>query len=189
MTVFNGAMNGGVELLFDRETRFLDCLLAAPIFRISMASSRFIYMIVLGTAQSFLLILTAYIFGVRFVTGIPGILFTLLVGILLEAGISQLSIALAMTLKTHNEFFTLLTFLVLPVTFLSTALFPMELMPPWIAFLVQFKPLTFAIEATRSLVLFGWDFPLLSRMIGLLLVFNLRKFHNSIFLAKKKEIS
>jgi hypothetical protein len=50
MTTFNGCLTGGVELLFDRESGFLVRMLAAPASRVSLVTSRFIYLTVLTGA-------------------------------------------------------------------------------------------------------------------------------------------
>ncbi|QIA27910.1 ABC transporter permease [Thermaerobacter sp. PB12/4term] len=172
MTVFNGAINGGVELLFDRETGFLQRLLAAPIQRLSIVTSRFVYIMAVTAAQNLLIILTAYGLGVRFATGLGGIVAALGIGVLFGAGVATLSIALAFAVRRHPEFFTITAFLSLPLLFLSSALAPLDLMPGWMQVLARLNPMTYAIEATRALVLNGWDTQLVFSMLGILLAFD-----------------
>ncbi|CAM3604436.1 ABC transporter permease [Hydrogenibacillus schlegelii] len=172
MTVFNGAINGGVELLFDRETGFLQRLLAAPIQRLSIVTSRFVYIMAVTAVQNLLIILTAYGLGVRFATGLGGIVAALGIGALYGAGVATLSIALAFAVRRHPEFFTITAFLSLPLLFLSTALAPLDLMPGWMQVLARSNPMTYAIEATRALVLNGWDTQLVFSMVGILLAFD-----------------
>lgn len=172
MTVFNGAINGGVELLFDRETGFLQRLLAAPINRLSIVTSRFTYIVAVSTLQNLLIALTAYLLGVRFATGLPGLLAALGIGALFGAGVATLSIALAFSVRRHPEFFTITAFLSLPLLFLSTALAPLELMPAWMQWLARLNPMTYAIEATRTLVLEGWNIAAAGSMLAGLLAFD-----------------
>jgi ABC-2 type transport system permease protein len=64
--------------------------------------------------------------------------------------------ALAFSVKSHGDFFSMLGFLSLPMIFLSTALVPMSAMPHWMAILAQLNPMTWAIDAVRPLILNGW---------------------------------
>jgi ABC-type multidrug transport system permease subunit len=73
MTTFNASLQGGVELLFDRETGFLTRMLAAPASRISLVTSRFIYLGALTGAQSLIILAAAWLMGVRYASGLGGI--------------------------------------------------------------------------------------------------------------------
>ncbi len=173
MTVFNGAIGGGVELLFDRETGLLARLLAAPVQRLSIVTSRFAYVVGLSSAQSLLIVAAAYAFGVRYRTGLLGVAASLLIGVLFGAGITTLSITLALRLRNHEQFFTITSFVGLPVLFLSTALVPLEAMPWWMRPLARWNPMSYATDATRSLVVEHWHLGLVATMAGLLLLFDL----------------
>lgn len=172
MTVFNAAMNGGVELLFDRETGFIDRLMAAPINRLSIVTSRFGYVVGLSAAQSALIVVTAVIFGVHFATGLAGVIVSLLVGALFGAGIATLSIVLAFLVRHHPDFFTVTAFLSLPVLFASSALAPLDQMPRWLRIAAELNPMTYATEATRKLVVSGWDVGEVTRMVVAIVVFD-----------------
>jgi len=64
--------------------------------------------------------------------------------------------ALAFSVKSHGDFFSMLGFLSLPMIFLSTALVPLSAMPGWMAVLARLNPMTWAIDAVRPLILTGW---------------------------------
>jgi ABC-2 type transport system permease protein len=96
----------------------------------------------------------------------------LVVGMLFGIGLVSLSMVLAFSLKRHGDFFVLIGFIGLPLIFLSSALAPTSVMPPWMSFLTQFNPMTYAIDATRSLVISGWDWGLVGAMVAVLLAFD-----------------
>jgi ABC-2 type transport system permease protein len=173
MTIFNASVGGGVELLFDRETGLLVRMFAAPVHRVAIVSSRFIYVVGLACLQSLFILLVAMLAGVRYETGLVGIAACLLFGALFGAGIASLSVALAFSLRNHADFFVITGFVGLPLMFVSSALVPLDLMPSWLRSLAELNPMTHAIEAVRSLVLDGWSIADLSRQIGYLLVFDL----------------
>ncbi|HZT05709.1 MAG TPA: ABC transporter permease [Chloroflexota bacterium] len=172
MTVYNASINSGVEVLFDRESGFLQRLMVAPINRLSLVVSRFLYILLIGSAQSLLILAVAYALGVRIASGLGGIAMILVIGMLLGIGLVGISMILAFSLKRHGDFFTLIGFIGLPLVFLSSALAPISIMPPWMRLLARFNPMTYAIDATRSLVINGWDWLLVIEMVGVLLVFD-----------------
>jgi ABC-2 type transport system permease protein len=172
MTIYNASINSGVELLFDRETGFLERMMVAPIHRLSLVVSRFLYVLLVSSAQSLLILAMAYLLGVRVATGLGGIAVILLVGILFGVGLVSLSMILAFSIKRHGEFFTLIAFMALPLIFLSSALAPTSVMPPWMRALAQLNPMTYAVDATRSLVISGWDWGLVGAMVAALLAFD-----------------
>jgi ABC-2 type transport system permease protein len=157
MTVFNGALAGGVELLFDKENGMLRRLMAAPIPRVSILLSRVIFVSVLTALQSLVILFSAYWFGVVVVTGLVGVALILLTGMILGMGVTAVSLALVFSLRDHGQFFSILEFVSLPLLFASTALVPLESMPPWLQVVAQLNPMTYAINSVRELLLDGFD--------------------------------
>ena len=171
MTVFNGALNGGVEILFDRETGMLHRLLAAPIPRGAVLWSRFAFVLGLTTLQALVITLVAYLLGVRIATGLGGLVLVLGIGILLGIGITALSMALAFTFKNHAQWFSVIGFVSLPLLFASNALAPLEVMPPWLQIIARLNPMTYAIEGARQLILDGFNWVTTLSMSAVLLLF------------------
>jgi ABC-2 type transport system permease protein len=172
MTTFNGCLTGGVELLFDRESGFLVRMLAAPASRISMVTSRFIYLAAVTAAQGIIILGAAAAMGVRYATGLMGVAACLAVGALFGAGVTALSVGLAFSLKSHSQFFPIIGFVSLPLTFASSALVPLALMPGWMQVVARLNPMTYAIDALRALVLTGWQAGPLLRITVILLAFD-----------------
>lgn len=172
MTVLNSGMFGGMEVMFDKETGFLERLLVAPIHRSALIVSRFIFVSGITTMQSLLILGLAALIGVRIAGGIGGIALILVIGMMLGIGLIAISNALAFAMKGHAAFIGIISFLTLPLIFLSSALVPRSVMPAWMAWIALANPMTYAIEGVRSLVLTGWDWPLLLKLMAVLLVFD-----------------
>jgi ABC-2 type transport system permease protein len=172
MTTFNACLHGGVELLFDRETGLLVRMFASPVHRLSIVTSRFVYLAGLTCAQGAIILLAAFAMGVRYAGGLIGIAACLAVGALFGAGVTSLSMVLAFMLRSHAQFFPITGFVGLPLTFVSSALVPLSLMPGWMQAAARLNPMTYAVDALRSLVLDGWQPALLARTTGALLLFD-----------------
>jgi ABC-2 type transport system permease protein len=173
MTVLNSGLAGGVDLLFDKENGFLERLMAAPISRNSLIVSRFIVIMGITSLQILIMLLVAFLlFGVQVASGFFGILMTIVIGLLFGIGLIALSLALAFSVKSHGSFFSLLGFISLPLIFLSSALVPRAIMPPWMSFLAQFNPMTYAIDVVRGLILGGWDWGQVLQVVVVLIIFD-----------------
>jgi len=156
MTVLNNGLAGGVDLLFDKENGFLERLMSTPIHRTSVILSRFLFVMTITSLQVLVILGVAYLFGVRPATGFLGVVVILLIGLLFGVGLTAISMALAFSVKSHGDFFSVLGFLSLPMIFLSSALVPLSAMPAWMSLLARFNPMTWAIDAVRPLILSGW---------------------------------
>ncbi|HXF91699.1 MAG TPA: ABC transporter permease [Nitrospiraceae bacterium] len=156
MTVLNNGLAGGVDLLFDKENGFLERLMSTPIRRSSIILSRFLFVMGVTSLQVLVILGVAFLFGVRPATGLLGVAVILLIGMLFGVGLTAISMAMAFSVKSHGDFFSVLGFLSLPMIFLSSALVPLSAMPAWMSFLARFNPMTWAIDAVRPLILSSW---------------------------------
>jgi len=172
MTVLNSGFAGGVDLIFDRETGFLDRLLASPIARSSIITSRFLFVMVLSALQILVILGTALLMHVVPVTGLPGVGAILLVGVLLGVGLTALSLGLAFKISSHSGFFSLVGFITLPLIFVSNALVAVDHMPVWLKAVALLNPMTWTINAVRSLILNGWLWTQLVIVITALIIFD-----------------
>src|SRR5437899_7881942 len=111
--------------------------MSTPISRTSVVISRFLFVMTITSLQVLVILGVAYLFGVHPVTGLPGVAVIILIGLLFGVGLTAISMALAFSVKSHGDFFSMLGFLSLPMIFLSTALVPLAAMPAWMAVLAQ----------------------------------------------------
>ncbi|HTK86955.1 MAG TPA: ABC transporter permease [Nitrospiraceae bacterium] len=174
MTVLNNGLAGGVDLLFDKENGFLERLMSTPIHRSSVILSRFIFVMTITCLQVLVILCVAALFGVRPATGWLGIAVILLISILFGVGLTAISMAMAFSVKSHGDFFSVMGFLSLPMIFLSSALVPLVAMPGWMQALALFNPMTWAIDAVRPLILSGWAeaLPRVGMVIVIMLMFD-----------------
>ncbi len=165
-------MAGGIPLLFDKENGSLLRLMSTPISRTSILVGRFLAVNINTTLQCVIILGLGFIFGVRIAAGLGGVLALLGIGLLLGFGVTVISLILAFVLKNHGDFFAIIGISALPATFLSSAFVPLDSLPLWMRLIAWVNPMTYMIDAMRSLILSGWDLPLLARMAIVLLVFD-----------------
>ncbi|MBC7194217.1 MAG: ABC transporter permease [Caldisericia bacterium] len=170
MTSLFGGIFGGSSIIWDRRIGYLDKLLTSPIERTAISVGKALSSMIQAAIQSSIILLIAYIFGVRYVTGIPGVIVIIFFCMLFTFIFAGLSLIIGTTLKTIETFFTIINFFTLPITFSSTALFPLEAMPKWLQFIARINPLSYAVNPVRTLAIKGWEAaPLIQGLIIILL--------------------
>lgn len=172
LTVFGNSMAGGIPLLFDKENGFLLRLMSAPISRPSILVGRFLAVNINTTLQCLIMLGLGLIFGIRIATGLGGVMTLLIIGLLLGFGVTVISLCLAFVLNNHGDFFAIMGITALPLSFLSSAFVPLDSLPIWMRLVAWLNPMTYAIDAMRSLVLSGWDGLLLAQLAIVLVVFD-----------------
>jgi ABC-2 type transport system permease protein len=173
MTMFNVALAGGLEIVIDRENGMLRRLMVAPLHRSSMLVGRFLFAVLLGLAQVAVLLVVGALMGVGLGLSAGAVLLAALADVLIGSGIGILSLVLAFRLKGHGPFYAILGFVTLPLTFLSTAFAPLTTMAGWLRWLASWNPLTYAIDAVRSVLIAHASFGAVAGLLAYLLVFDL----------------
>lgn len=172
LTAFGNSMAGGIPLLFDRENGSLARLMTAPISRPSIILSRFLAVNLSTTLQCLLILVLGIAFGVRIATGVGGVVALLAFGLLLGFGVTAISLMLAFRFENHGDFFAVIGLTSLPLTFLSSAFVPLDRLPSWMRAVALVNPMTYAIDAMRTLILTGWNPQPLAFMAAVLLAFD-----------------
>jgi ABC-2 type transport system permease protein len=155
-TIVGNGVSGAMPLLWDKETGYLDRLMSMPIARSTVIVSRFVFQVAQQSAQILLVVLVALLLGVRIAAGPLGLLVILVAAALLTMSVTAAFSALAYAVPQHGTFFAIAGFVSLPLLFMSNAFVPLDAMPGWMAVVARLNPLTYAIEAMRTLVIRGW---------------------------------
>lgn len=161
-TVVGNGVSSAMPLMWDKETGYLDKLMSMPIARSTVIVSRFVFQLVLNSAQVLIMLAVALLLDVRVATNVPGVFVILAVGGLLTLAFTAAFAALAYRVANHGTFFAVTGFITLPLLFMSNAFVPLHAMPGWMEVTARLNPLTYAITAMRTLVLDGWEMSLVS---------------------------
>lgn len=155
-TILVNSTLGGIPIVFDRETGFMDKVLASPVSRLAIPLSRFAYVIFYSLLQVAIIGVVAALLGVR-PHGSALVAVGALVGYgaLLSAGISVLSLALAFVFPHHSIFFAITGFMLSPLLVLSPTFVALDAMPAWMQTVALLNPMTHAIVPIRAAFLGG----------------------------------
>lgn len=143
-------------LVTDIQNGYFDRLLMTPIRRLSLLLGLMMADLFLITALSLPVIAMGYIVGVRFETGVPGIILFVLMGGLW--GLAFTGFPYAIALKTGNPAAVNTSFvLFFPFMFLTTSFLPYEALSGWLQTIARWNPVTYLLAGMRSLLYGGWD--------------------------------
>jgi ABC-2 type transport system permease protein len=156
MTVLFGSAWAGMGLLHDIDMGILSKMLATPITRLSIITSRVIASMVMLVIQALIIFTIAVIMGVRIETGVPGVLLAIFLISLLGLGFAAFSNGLALLLRRPEPLIGVINFIALPTVFLSSTMMPGELLPGWLDTVRHFNPVDYAVVAVRDLVMTGY---------------------------------
>jgi ABC-2 type transport system permease protein len=149
MTVLFTSIFSGIALLWDRQFGFLKETLVAPVPRITIMIGRTLGGATVAMIQGVLVIVVCLIAGFRPVNlaAMPLALgFMLLIAVVFGA----LGTAIGSVLQDMQGFQLIMNFLVLPIFFLSGALFPLANLPKALGIVTSIDPLSYGVDGLRG---------------------------------------
>jgi ABC-2 type transport system permease protein len=157
MTVLFSSVFSGIAMLWDRQFGFLKETLVAPVSRMQIMAGRTLGGATVAIIQGTLILVICLIAGFRPHSwlAIPtAFLFVILVAIVFAA----LGMGVGSVLKDMQGFQLVMNFLVLPIFFLSGALFPLAGLPTAMAVITRLDPLTYGVDGLRGALIRAWQF-------------------------------
>jgi ABC-2 type transport system permease protein len=157
MTVLFSSVFSGIAMLWDRQFGFLKETLVAPVSRMQIMVGRTLGGASVAILQGTLILIICLIAGFRPHSwlAIPAaFLFVMLVAVVFAA----LGMGIGSVLKDFQGFQLIMNFLVLPIFFLSGALFPLSGLPTAMAVITRVDPLTYGVDGLRGALIQAWQF-------------------------------
>ena len=145
-----------VTLVTDIQTGYFDRLSLTPVSRLALLLGLTVADFTLVVALTIPVIIIGFVVGVTFESGVLGLLlFILLSGLW---GLVFTGFPYAIALKTGNPAAVNSSFLLFfPFVFLTTVFVPRVAMTGWLATVATYNPVTYLLDALRSLITVGWD--------------------------------
>jgi ABC-2 type transport system permease protein len=181
MTVLFSSIFSGLGLLWDRQFGFLKETLVAPVPRLQIMIGRTLGGATVAVIQGLLVTLVCVIAGFRPVNLVI-VPVALVFMILIAAVFAALGVAIGSSLQDMQGFQLIMNFLVMPIFFLSGALFPLAGLPKALTWATSADPLSYGIDGMRSVLLgishYGaaLDVEVLAVVAAVLMVFGAYRF-------------
>lgn len=150
MALVFSAMFNAISIVMDREFGFLREMLVAPVRRSSIVVGKCLGGATVSALQGVILLALA---GFVHVPYDPLLLLGLFgLQLLIAFTVTAFGVMVAVRVTQIQTFTTVMQLLVMPLFFLSGALYPTAGLPPWLELLTRLNPLTYAVDAMRRLV-------------------------------------
>jgi ABC-2 type transport system permease protein len=153
MGVLFTAIFSGISIVWDREFGFLKEVLVAPVSRTAIALGKIAGGSTVAMIQGAIILFLGPLIGVDMSIGQIVTLLGLM--LVLAAVMSALGVMIAARQRSTEGFQFIMQFLVLPMFFLSGALFPLTDLPLWMTWLARIDPVTYGVDAMRNTALSG----------------------------------
>jgi ABC-2 type transport system permease protein len=138
----------GISVIWDRQFGFLKVMLVAPIPRLAIVLGRTAGGTTTASIQAIIFLTISFFLGVRVPSPVGLILALVFMG-LIGLSFSSLGVALASRMEDPHGFQLIFNFLIMPIFFLSGALFPLDNLPIFIKVLAYLNPLTYGVDGLR----------------------------------------
>lgn len=158
LTVAYSTLQAAVATMADREFGFLRVVLAAPVPRTAIVGGRALGGATEAVMQGGITLLLAPLLGLQ--PGAGSVLAALGLMFLIGYTLTVLGMVLAASIKRLEDFGVIANFVILPMYFLSGALYPVQVLPAWFKGLVALNPLAYAVDALRGVLVGYYNFPL-----------------------------
>ena len=171
MTVLFTSIFSAMSIIWDREFGFLKEVMVAPISRWAVAVGKALGGSTVATLQGTIILLFAPILKVK-LTPLMIVEMWLLM-LLISFTLTSLGIVIAARMKLMEGFQMIMNFFLMPMFFLSGAMFPLQNLPAWMKALVEIDPLSYGVDILRYTVIGVNQYPIwrdLTVLIGLAVV-------------------
>lgn len=166
MSIIFTAIFSGIEIIWDKQFGFLKETLVAPVSRLNIMVGRTLGGATVASLQGIIVFFISFIAGFRplNVMLLPlALVFIVLTALLFTA----LGTAIASLLEDMQGFQLIINFLVMPLFFLSGALFPLEGLPKTLVTVARLDPLSYGVDGLRGTLVNATHFGLMTDFLVL----------------------
>ncbi len=148
MTLLFSSMFSGLSVLWDKQFGFMKEMLVAPVKRTTIVLGKTVGGTTISLFQGIMILLVSMVMGVNI--DFSGFFMALVFMILISVSFVSLGLVFASRMEDPHGFQMIMSFVMMPVFFLSGALFPLERLPLWLKSLAYLDPLTYGVDGLRG---------------------------------------
>jgi len=150
MTILFSSMFSSISIIWDKEFGFMKEILVAPVSRTSIVVGKALSGMVISTIQAVIILALFPFLGLKL--GILNITGAVMICAALSFSIAAFGIVLATFYENYESFSVIMNFIIMPMFFLSGAMYPVKLLPEILRFAAKFNPLTYGIDALKHVI-------------------------------------
>jgi ABC-2 type transport system permease protein len=190
MSALSTSMWSGMTVLEEIDRGIMDRFLVLPLHRSAIINASVIMQSLMTTVQSVIIVALGWAAGAHYPGGAAGVLVLIAGSVLIAIVFSAFSNTVGMLARQRETIIGINTFLLLPLTFLSSAFIVTALMPHWMRIVADGNPVNWALEAGRAamsaspdwsrVLVWGGGLALLAIAVTALSVLTFRAYQKSV---------
>jgi ABC-2 type transport system permease protein len=145
----------GIAIIWERDLGIVHKFLVSPTPRTALVLGKALSAGVRAVSQAVIIYALSLLLGVKLSWDPASLLGIVLVIIMGAALFSTFSLIIACIVKTRERFMGIGQVLTMPLFFASNAIYPISIMPGWLKVIAHVNPLTYEVDALRTLMLVG----------------------------------
>lgn len=149
MTLLFTSIFSSISIIWDREFGFLKEVLVAPVSRAAVAAGKSLGGASVATLQGTMMLLFAPLVGYKI--NLLFVIQLIPLMLLISFALTSMGVLVATRMKSMEGFQVIMNFILMPMFFLSGAMFPLKGLPTWLGYLTKLDPLTYGVDALRNL--------------------------------------
>ena len=150
MSVVMTAMFSALSIVWDREFGFLREMLIAPVDRSTLVLGKTFGGATVAAVQGTIMLVLAPLVGIHLTPLL--VVQMICLELLMAVAMTTFGVFVASRISKMESFQVVMQMLLMPMLFLSGALFPLNGLPNWLAFITRLNPLTYAIAPFRQVI-------------------------------------
>lgn len=151
MTILFSAIFSSISIIWDKEFGFMKEILVAPVSRSSIVIGKALSGTVVSTLQAALILCFFPLLG--FSLDMGTVLLVVAYSALVAFCISSFGIVLATFYDSYESFSVIMNFIIMPMFFLSGAMYPVKLLPDVLRYASKLNPLTYGVDGLKHLII------------------------------------
>ena len=170
MTILFSSIFSSISIIWDKEFGLLKEILVAPVSRLSIVIGKALSGTIISVIQVVIILCLSPFLGLKM--GLLSIIYVIAISSLLAFCISSLGIIVASFFESFESFGAIINFIVMPMFFLSGAMYPVKQLPDILKLLTKMNPVTYGVDALKHAVFRGramHDFSIVTD-VGLLII-------------------
>jgi ABC-2 type transport system permease protein len=150
MSALSTSMWSGMTVLEEIDRGIMDRFLVLPLHRSAIINASVIMQSLMTTVQSLIIVALGWAAGAHYPGGVAGVVVLIAASVLIAVVFSAFSNTVGMLARQRETIIGINTFLLLPLTFLSSAFIVTALMPHWMRNVADGNPVNWALQAGRA---------------------------------------
>jgi len=190
MTALSTSMWSGMTVLEEIDRGIMDRFMVLPLHRSAIINASVIMQSLMTAVQSAIIVAIGWAAGAHYPGGMAGVVVLIAGSVLIAVVFSALSNTIGMLARQRETIIGINMFLLLPLTFLSTAFMVTALMPHWMRIVADGNPVNWALVAGRAsmtaspdwgqVLMYGGGLALLAVAVTALSVLTFRAYQKSV---------